>query len=200
MSNLGNKVVMAKNLQYYMELNGVSRQDVCDALKIKYTTFTDWVKGNVYPRIDKIELLANYFGIEKSDLVEDRARCASKISVTQDEAELLNDYNMLSDNGKEEALKRVRELTYIPKYQKLPTLQPTDSEIGESADVDTRLSQLFDPTLISDYRGTAGDPDLVKAAHVCEGASEEDKSAGLEKATMLVEAAKKKRKQGKNDE
>lgn len=44
---------------------------MCEALGVKYTTFTDWVKGNVYPRIDKIELMANYFGIEKSDLIED---------------------------------------------------------------------------------------------------------------------------------
>ena len=39
---------------------------MCDALGVKYTTFTDWVKGNSYPRIDKIELMANYFGISKS--------------------------------------------------------------------------------------------------------------------------------------
>ena len=39
-------------------------------LGLKYTTFTDWVKGNTYPRIDKIELLANYFGVPKSELVE----------------------------------------------------------------------------------------------------------------------------------
>ena len=38
---------------------------------VKYTTFTDWVKGNSYPRIDKIEMMANYFGISKADLVED---------------------------------------------------------------------------------------------------------------------------------
>lgn len=44
---------------------------MCDALGVKYTTFTDWVKGNSYPRIDKIELMANYFGISKADLVED---------------------------------------------------------------------------------------------------------------------------------
>ena len=46
---------------------------MCDALGVKYTTFTDWVKGNSYPRIDKIELMANYFGITKADLVEDHS-------------------------------------------------------------------------------------------------------------------------------
>lgn len=72
MSALGNKKIMAKNIQYYMDKYGKSRNEMCDALGVKYTTFTDWVKGNSYPRIDKIELMANYFGISKADLVEDR--------------------------------------------------------------------------------------------------------------------------------
>lgn len=72
MSNLGNKEIMAKNIQYYMDKYGKTRQDMCEALGVKYTTFTDWVKGNSYPRIDKIELMANYFGISKADLVEER--------------------------------------------------------------------------------------------------------------------------------
>lgn len=72
-NNLGNKEIMARNIQYYMNLFGKTRQDMCEALGVKYTTFTDWVKGNVYPRIDKIELMANYFGISKADLVEDKS-------------------------------------------------------------------------------------------------------------------------------
>ena len=71
MSNLGNKEIMAKNIQYYMDKYDKTRQEMCDALGVKYTTFTDWVKGNSYPRIDKIELMANYFGISKADLVGD---------------------------------------------------------------------------------------------------------------------------------
>ena len=73
-NNLGNKGTMAKNILYYMDINGKTRQDMCDALGVKYTTFTDWVKGNTYPRIDKIELMANYFGISKADLVEEHTQ------------------------------------------------------------------------------------------------------------------------------
>ena len=73
MGGLGNKDIMANNIKYYMNLNGKTRTEMCEALGVKYTTFTDWVKGNTYPRIDKIELMANYFGIEKSDLVEQRS-------------------------------------------------------------------------------------------------------------------------------
>ena len=54
-----------------MALHEKDRKTVCRDLGISYTTFTDWVKGNTYPRIDKIELLANYFGVTKADLVEE---------------------------------------------------------------------------------------------------------------------------------
>lgn len=70
MSDLGNKEIFAKNLKYYMELNNKDRNDVCKDLNFPYTTFAEWYNGKIYPRIDKIEMLANYFGIKKSDLIE----------------------------------------------------------------------------------------------------------------------------------
>lgn len=56
-----------------MELAGVTATDVCSTLKIPMPTFSDWINAKTYPRIDKIEMLANYFGILKSDLVEDKS-------------------------------------------------------------------------------------------------------------------------------
>lgn len=71
MSNLGNKQIIAKNIKKLMEVNNVSQTDICNALNFKPSTFSDWVNAKTYPRIDKIEMLANYFGVEKSDLIED---------------------------------------------------------------------------------------------------------------------------------
>lgn len=73
MSNLGNKEIMAKNIKKYMSINNVSQSEVCRLLKIPMPTFSDWVNAKTYPRIDKIELMANYFGISKSDLVEEKS-------------------------------------------------------------------------------------------------------------------------------
>lgn len=72
MSNIGNKNVFAKNLEKYMQINGKTRNDLCKALNLKYTTVSDWVNGKKYPRMDKVEMLANYFGILKSDLIEEK--------------------------------------------------------------------------------------------------------------------------------
>lgn len=72
MSDLGNRKIFSKNLQYYMNIHNKTRYNICNDLDFPYTTFTEWYKGNIYPRIDKIEMLANYFGIKKSDLIEER--------------------------------------------------------------------------------------------------------------------------------
>ena len=72
MNNLGNKEIMAKNIKRFMTKQGIRPTDICGTLKIPMPTFSDWINAKTYPRIDKIELMANYFGIEKSDLVENK--------------------------------------------------------------------------------------------------------------------------------
>ena len=57
-----------------MDLNRKTRKDVCNALGFSYYTFSDWVNGKKYPRMDKVEMLANYFGILKSDLIEEKTK------------------------------------------------------------------------------------------------------------------------------
>jgi transcriptional regulator with XRE-family HTH domain len=66
------KEIMANNIKRYMDMKGVSNQQLCDTLNFKYTTFMDWIKGVTYPRIGKIEAMANYFGVLKSDLIEEK--------------------------------------------------------------------------------------------------------------------------------
>lgn len=71
MNSLGNKNIMAKNIDKHMKKRGISRRKLSADLGISYTTVTDWINAKTYPRIDKIEMMANYFGINKSDLVEE---------------------------------------------------------------------------------------------------------------------------------
>ena len=63
---LGNKEVMAANIKRYMEIKDVNSADVCKALGFKQNTFSNWINAKIYPRIDKIEMLANYFDVSKS--------------------------------------------------------------------------------------------------------------------------------------
>ena len=72
MRDLGNKTVMARNLKAQMALKGVSAKELSSALNFPYTTVLSWLKGDNYPRIDKIEAMADYFGVLKSNLIEEK--------------------------------------------------------------------------------------------------------------------------------
>ena len=71
MSSIGNKEVFAKNLVRYINRFGKSQREMAEIVGVSPSTFNDWANGRKYPRIDKIEMLANYFGILKSDLIEE---------------------------------------------------------------------------------------------------------------------------------
>ncbi|HFP2908795.1 TPA: XRE family transcriptional regulator [Streptococcus pneumoniae] len=70
--SLGNKQIMADNIKRLLSAKGLNPRQLAIALDFKYTTVNDWVNAKTYPRIDKIEMLANFFNVSKSDLVENK--------------------------------------------------------------------------------------------------------------------------------
>ena len=108
MSNIGNKVTLAKNLTYYLSICGKEQKEVAEDIGVAASTFNEWVKGKKYPRIDKIELLANYFNIKKSDLIEDKTTPPNELNITEGEQMLLNLFRMLPDEAQKMYLEVLR--------------------------------------------------------------------------------------------
>lgn len=130
MDGLGNKEIMARNIQYYMNKFGKERKDVCADLGFKYTTFCDWVNGKKYPRIDKIELMAGYFGIAKSDLVEEKSHQEIKPNVIDARTKnLLELYMSLNDEDKNEILSYAE--FKIQAYENDPDLRDAEEEAAK---------------------------------------------------------------------
>ena len=105
--SLGNKEIMSKNLKYYMDKKGVDRNQLCADLDLKYMTVSDWINAKTYPRIDKIESLANYFGINKSDLIEEKSTTTSSIpfqNFDPRQAILMSNYSKLNETRKNKLL------------------------------------------------------------------------------------------------
>ncbi len=97
---MDNKNIFAYNLRKQMELHGKSRNDICQALDISYFTVSDWVNGKKYPRMDKVERLASYFGILKSDLIEDKednVTSPDQIKLTEGEKMLLELFRQIPE-------------------------------------------------------------------------------------------------------
>ena len=91
MTSLGNKAILSKNLRYYIEKSGKDRRELSEIWGFPYSTVTDWVNGKKYPRIDRIEIMADYFGILKSDLIEEKEKpTAQGDELSQDMVNLID--------------------------------------------------------------------------------------------------------------
>ncbi len=164
MKNTNNEI-FAKNLKFYMEQKKVDRYQLCADLGFKYSTVSEWLSAKKYPRMDKIEMLAKYFEINKSDLIEDKnfiidsfsqsmkqhiSDTAATLHISENKPRthfIISGYGgtgksnvlkallncsqpihykprpeiltyQLNELGKQEAIKRVKELTYLPDYKK----------------------------------------------------------------------------------
>ena len=110
------KRTMAKNLEHQLSIAHKSQREMCRVLKFKENTVSDWLNAKTYPRIDKIEMMANFFGCKKSDLIESETVSLSSV-FTATEKELINNFRRLNTEGKKDAAKSVRNCTFNPDYR-----------------------------------------------------------------------------------
>ena len=110
MSSLGNKEVFAKNLSYYLNRFGRDQREVAEAIGVAPSTFNEWMRAKKYPRIDKIEMLANYFGVLKSDLIEEVSdnQSPSEPQLTEGEKVLLDLFNRVPEDKQKLVLQMIR--------------------------------------------------------------------------------------------
>lgn len=73
MKNVENKKIFADNLAHYMAARKINAKELSRALDEPYSTVLSWKNAEYYPRIEKIEKVAKYFGVFKSDLIENKA-------------------------------------------------------------------------------------------------------------------------------
>ena len=98
------KQIFSKNLRYYMSLNNKEQIDLINDLGLNKSAVSTWCNGTRLPRMDKVNMLAEYLGISRSDLIEARS---SEDSVnkehfqTKDERDLVLSYRKLNDRNKE---------------------------------------------------------------------------------------------------
>lgn len=75
------KEIFAKNLNYWMNNRNKTQMDLMNDLGLSSSTVSDWCNAKKYPRMGTVQMLADYLGILKSDLIEERKSNIDKIPV-----------------------------------------------------------------------------------------------------------------------
>ena len=99
-TNIENKVVFANNLKRYLLLSGKTQKEVALAIGVTTGNFCDWMNYRSYPRVDKIQALADYFGIKMSDLIEE----VSEDEGVLDDQKILDLFHQIPKEKRAEAI------------------------------------------------------------------------------------------------
>lgn len=62
-----------KNLKHQLTKKGKTQTELSRDLGLSKTTVSSWFNGYRMPRMDKIDMLCNYFNVSRSDLLEDKS-------------------------------------------------------------------------------------------------------------------------------
>ena len=72
MADEDQKRIFSKNLNKYLSLFNKTQKEVADAIGVSPQTFNTWCQGIALPRMGKVQALADYFKINKSDLIDEK--------------------------------------------------------------------------------------------------------------------------------
>lgn len=64
------KEIFSKNLLKYLSKSDKTQKEVADAIGVSPQTFNTWCQAIALPRMGKVQLLADYFNISKTDLID----------------------------------------------------------------------------------------------------------------------------------
>ena len=64
------KKIFSKNLKRLVTNSNLSQLVIAISINVSPQTFNTWINGIAIPRMTSIQLLADYFNVEKSDLIE----------------------------------------------------------------------------------------------------------------------------------
>ena len=92
--------IFVRKLAYYMQLNNKKQIDLMHDLGLKSATVSSWCTGKKLPRVDKIQLLADYFHIEKSDLLEECNLDYDSFFLSEEEKKIVKAWREASESEK----------------------------------------------------------------------------------------------------
>lgn len=105
------KRIFSKNLRYYMSLNHKEQIDLINDLGFNKSAVSTWCNGTRLPRMDKVDTLARYFHINRSDLIEERSSSAT----SQSRGVTINVYGRVAAGIPLEAVQDIIDTEEIPE-------------------------------------------------------------------------------------
>lgn len=99
------------NLKKIMALKGKNQSDIVKALNFKQSTVSDWLNGKKYPRMDKVQMIANYLNVDIIELVDNQSN--DSITFTNTEKALIKNYRQLNEQNQQAVTTMINSLLAV---------------------------------------------------------------------------------------
>ena len=137
------KELFIKNLKRILKEKNCMASELAQGINVRKSTVSNWMNGLSLPRMEKVNEICGFLGVERSELFKDelndltdgitelahtvsemRNQLLDGVPKTRQEADkqkeaiLLEQYRQLNTEGQTKAVEAVENLTYNPKYAK----------------------------------------------------------------------------------
>ena len=106
--------IFAENLRRYSEKLNINQTEIASRLKVSTATASDWFNGKKYPRPEKMQKIADIFGVKVSDLQKDTHEPSNLVLLDQSKVRMLPTYESVSAGFG--ALASSQIVTYTPVF------------------------------------------------------------------------------------
>lgn len=112
------KQIFMNNLLSLLESRELTQAEVARAIGVSPQTFNTWCTGVALPRMGKIQLLADYFHVDKSYLIDEHSNQPDLPAniLTPAEQSLLTDFRQLNDEGQDKVCEYTSDLVASGRY------------------------------------------------------------------------------------
>ena len=102
------KSIIAKNISKYLENQNKTQSDLAEYIGVSQATVSNWCKGIKMPRMTKIDMICDFFSINRSDLMNSTPIISSSPHLLQcqtaDEESLVLSYRELNNINKKKSV------------------------------------------------------------------------------------------------
>ena len=108
--------IIANNISSLLQVQGKSQSDLADYMDVSQATVSNWCKGIKIPRMNKIDMIAVFFKVKRSYILEEHAN--EYIPCQEDLPAILHLMEQLNDEGQEKVVEYAEGLIALGKYKK----------------------------------------------------------------------------------
>lgn len=111
--------IIANNLDDLLKNSNRTQLELAEHLGVTQATISNWCNGIKMPRMDKIDLICEYFGIRRSQLMSKKEDSSSSAPIADpNEDQLIAMYRELNSAGQKKLREYAEDLLGSDKYKK----------------------------------------------------------------------------------